>query len=109
MNDASSEASIRVPKVEEWGGLPVQPPAGRYRYWLRYPMYVTLTAVLAFFGLVFTHYERAVTVAFAILEAGVAVCVLGAALAYRPYRAERKQWYTTWPSALEAKEALDER
>lgn len=99
--------SIRVVPREQWSQQPIQPTAGSY--WLRCNRIIKVVLVML-----------AGLVAFAIVARGIhptpwwmvwiplSIFVLScvylmtiSALSLRPYRAERRLGYTTWPSAPE--------
>jgi len=97
---------LRIAPVSEWADLPIQPPAGIYRRWLRYPVVATLATTGAIFALgFFWQNETAATVVLVATLAEAAVGIFGAAFAFKPYKSERRLGYTTWPSIAELKKA----
>jgi hypothetical protein len=97
----------RVVHPDQWGSLPVQPPAG---YWWRMTRRLSVV-LLSTVGMLAILAVASVTVARApawLVSAVLAMVVLlGVAIiaicviAARPYRAERRLGYTTWPSGKE--------
>lgn len=88
---------------EEWDTLPVQPPAGVWFRRVR-PLvvsFIVTTAIMVIVAFVLAPQHVIawlVWIPFAALAAQGVACVAMALLALRPYAAERRLGYTTWPT-----------
>ncbi|GAA1241285.1 hypothetical protein [Oryzihumus leptocrescens] len=96
---------IRVAFRPEWHDLPIQPPAGQYRRALRYPIVTALVSVAAIPAGYFIRSDIWTMLWAGILVVAAVIGIAGSAVAYRPYREERKLGYTTWPSAPELQQS----
>jgi membrane protein YdbS with pleckstrin-like domain len=101
--------SIRAVPRERWSQQPIQPTAGSY--WLRCKRIIKLVLVMLAAGVAFAIVTSGihpkpwwilwVPLTFFLLSCLYLVVV--GAFALRPYRAERRLGYTTWPSGEEIK------
>src|SRR6476619_7366059 len=92
------EEGIRVVRPDQWSALPIQPPAG---YWWRMARRLTV-AVLAVCSVTGARPPGwLLSVALAGIAAPAVPVIILCVIAARPYRAERRLGYTTWPSARE--------
>jgi len=99
--------TVRVVPPTEWARQPVQPSAGSYRGKINRALKAIIIAFVV--SLIFAIIGRGIhptpwlllwipmSVFLALCAYAVAVC----AVAYRPYKAERRLGYTTWPSGSE--------
>ena len=101
----------RIVPPDRWPSLPVQPPSGAYRRWTSRVGAMLLGTAPVFVVGAFVADARSpgypvpawFSVLFGILTLECIVTVVIAVVAIRPYRAERKLGYTTWPSLAELK------
>jgi hypothetical protein len=101
---------IRIVRRDEWKDLPIQPPAGYFQWIANYVVRALLLSLAVFApgAIIASARHEApkwiwVVAGIAMLECAAALVL--AVLAFRPYRAERKLGYTTWPSVSEIKNA----
>lgn len=100
MNDKSGP--VRLVGPEGWAALPVQPPAGAYRRWMRYPLVCLLGSLPMMFIIGLASPRSAgLRIVLVLIFAQCAGIFVLSVLAYRPYRRERQLGYTTWPSSAE--------
>lgn len=109
MNQNDGTPKMRVVPPDGWGSLPIQPTAG---YWWRIIRLLSIV-VLAAMGVLVILAISSVTVAkpsgwllwtvLALVLAPAAASIVLCITAVRPYRAERRLGYTTWPSERELK------
>jgi len=101
------EKGIRVVRPDQWSALPIQPPAG---YWWRVTRRLSVAVmsalgVMAVLAVCSVSGARPpdwlVSIAFAGIAAPAVAVIILCVIAARPYRAERRLGYTTWPSARE--------
>lgn len=97
-------ADVMFVPQQNWDSLPIQPPAGRWLIRMRplilgFLVCIGIGAVLGIVDAVL-HYAFPVWIPLVPLVVGIAVGVSIlplVVLAMRPYYAERKLGYTTWP------------
>lgn len=101
------EEGVRVVRPDQWSALPIQPPAG---YWWRVTRRLSVAVmsalgVMAVLAVCSVSGARPpdwlVSIAFAGIAAPAVAVIILSVIAARPYRAERRLGYTTWPSARE--------
>ncbi len=100
---------IRVVPREEWAQQPIQPTAGYY--WLKCNRIIKTVLVTLAVAVCFAFVGRGIHptpwwMLWLPLSVFVLTCVylmVVGAFALRPYRAERRLGYTTWPSGPEVK------
>lgn len=105
-----TEGQLLIVRRDEWKDLPIQPPAGYFQWLANYVVRALLLSLAIFApGAIIASAQHEtpewiwVLVGIMMLECAVAFVL--AVLAFRPYRAERKLGYTTWPSLAEIKSA----
>ncbi len=102
-------SKVKVVPPDGWDTLPIQPTAG---YWWRIVRRLGIV-VLAAMGTLVILAISSITVArpadwllwavLALLLAPASAAIVVCIIAARPYNAERRLGYTTWPSARELK------
>ncbi|GGI00375.1 hypothetical protein GCM10007170_37370 [Arthrobacter liuii] len=101
-----SEA-IKIAYPHEWDTLPIQPPAG-YLWRILRRLSVGLLAALGVMAIIAISSvtigrppEWLVSIVLVLIVVPGIAMILICVFAARPYRAERKLGYTTWPSSKE--------
>ncbi|MEQ4517774.1 hypothetical protein ABLI39_00170 [Pseudarthrobacter sp. B907] len=98
---------VRVVRPDQWSALPIQPPAG---YWWRLTRrlsvaFLSALGVMASLAICSVTGARPpewlISVALAAIVAPAVAVIILCVIAARPYKAERRLGYTTWPSVRE--------